>query len=305
MKQYLFILFSIRTFSLDGSQMNTSMLPNQKKIDHNLDQAMWDAIEKVRLREFEKLFVGNAIPDVNSMKNGWTALIRTASSRSAFIQAMARLLISYGADVNLSVSSVTPLIASIKSGEPEIAELLIAKGARLNEQDDEGKTALIYAASSPSSDWDFTNRIKPLIVAGADPNIQDDEGYTALMRLIQKNLSRDLDLIEYISGTEGRMIQLLVAAGANPYIQNELDEDKIAIDYAFSERREEVKKAIERGLKDWSQYWENQKLARREIENTLPPVLANIVGEYAYGKSPEDLPTNANNKNVFSRCIIS
>jgi uncharacterized protein len=59
----------------------------------------------------------------------------------------------------------------------QLVELLIAKGAAVNHQDDDGATALMYAARNGD-----TEAVNALLRNGAPVNLADNDGETALMK---------------------------------------------------------------------------------------------------------------------------
>lgn len=60
--------------------------------------------------------------------------------------------IEYGSDVNEARSGVTPLMLAARYNKVEILKLLLEKGARLNDKDDKGFTALKYAEISKAQE---------------------------------------------------------------------------------------------------------------------------------------------------------
>jgi ankyrin repeat protein len=88
-----------------------------------------------------------------------------------------KLLIANGADVNAKdKQGLTALHSATLNGHKDVAELLLAKGARIDEKDDEhGFTALHYAARFGNKDV-----AEFLIDKGADINAKDKEGRTPL-----------------------------------------------------------------------------------------------------------------------------
>ncbi len=87
------------------------------------------------------------------------------------------LLLSKGADVNLKdKNGRTPLHLAAESADGDIVELLLGKGAKVDEKDDEsGFTALHHAAR-----FGNTNAAEVLIARGADINAKDKQGHTPL-----------------------------------------------------------------------------------------------------------------------------
>ena len=75
------------------------------------------------------------------------------------------LLLEKGADVNIAKLNIndTPLMVASSNGDDYMTEKLIKAGARLNEDDYFGDTALMYAVNSPSI-------VKCLLNSGADVN---------------------------------------------------------------------------------------------------------------------------------------
>jgi ankyrin repeat protein len=90
-----------------------------------------------------------------------------------------RRLLEMGADVDArnKEHEEAAIILATKSGDPEMVELLIHKGAQVNARDDEGRTALFFAEVS-------SQVFASLIAAGADTKAKDYEGNTILMRKV-------------------------------------------------------------------------------------------------------------------------
>jgi len=79
----------------------------------------------------------------------------------------------------------TPLTQSRK---PEITELLIKYGARVNDQDEYGRTALMVSSVFDGYDENDNLNAKMLIKNGADINVKDNKGQTALyIAIVGKN----------------------------------------------------------------------------------------------------------------------
>ena len=60
--------------------------------------------------------------------------------------------IEYGADVNESSNGMTPLMIAARFNKVEIISLLISKGARVDDKDEKGFTALKYAELSKATE---------------------------------------------------------------------------------------------------------------------------------------------------------
>lgn len=117
------------------------------------------------------------------------------------------------------------------------AKMMIEGGANLDEKDKEGKTALIWAASSNLSAVAAT-----LLEAGADINAQDDKGNTAMAWASRKGRSLVFDtlvksgadlnlsnedsytpLTHAVAGNQQKMVSLLIEAGADTDVKDKKD----------------------------------------------------------------------------------
>jgi ankyrin repeat protein len=81
-----------------------------------------------------------------------------------------------GSSALISVEACTRHDDLIQS-RVQLVELLIAKGAAVNHQNDDGRTALMYAARNGD-----TQAVNALLRNGASVNIADNDGETALMK---------------------------------------------------------------------------------------------------------------------------
>jgi len=87
-------------------------------------------------------------------------------------------LVEAGADVNFTgLAKQTPLMVAAWYGDLEAASALIARGARVNDQDSVGETALIFAAQTSTD----AKMVRFLLDAKADVNMRTRRGNTALM----------------------------------------------------------------------------------------------------------------------------
>ena len=60
--------------------------------------------------------------------------------------------IEYGADVNQDSNGMTPLMVAARYNKVEIISLLISKGARVDDKDEKGFTAMKYAELSKATE---------------------------------------------------------------------------------------------------------------------------------------------------------
>ncbi len=80
----------------------------------------------------------------------------------------------------LSLPSFTPLMIAVSRGYKNMVNDLISQGADVNENNEQGETALMIAAA----DCDIPSTVQALIDAGAQINATDDFKNTALFRAV-------------------------------------------------------------------------------------------------------------------------
>ncbi len=102
-------------------------------------------------------------------------------------------LIRQGGDVNKANShnSYTPLFSACDWGSSEAAMLLINAGANLNFQAEFYPPPLFYAAKAG-----FTDVIELILHKGADVNQLDFDGHTALLHMLDINRTFPIDLLD-------------------------------------------------------------------------------------------------------------
>ena len=106
--------------------------------------------------------------------------LKTAAGRGN--QDVVRLLIGYGADVNMRDEfGVSALIAASLNGNETVVQLLLQNGAEVNMQDREHVSALIAASSSGHE-----TIVQLLLQNGAEVNMQDQEYSSALTAASRK-----------------------------------------------------------------------------------------------------------------------
>jgi ankyrin repeat protein len=156
---------------------------------------------------------------------GWTALsCATMNGKTDIVH----LLLEKGADLNQKQTSDTgePMsllnIASQKGFGPIIQEL-VTKGAKVDEKDSTGGTALFEAAAAGQ-----TEAVKILLEKGTNPNIQDKHGATALM----------------CAADQGHLdsVNLLLAKGADVNLQ--MEDTSTALMNAIKSGKKEILEAM-------------------------------------------------------------
>ncbi|HEY5936614.1 MAG TPA: ankyrin repeat domain-containing protein [Kofleriaceae bacterium] len=177
--------------------------------------ALWEAVEKRTLKAFQAAIDGGAdINAANPDDDDNTALLRIVKSKSGVMSktevAIAMWLIEKGADVTKANDiGETPLHMAAASGNLEVLEALVAKGATvtltrykatplfyclsthdkntklwdrllelgcgIEDRNESGDTPLLDAVSSHNP-----AAVKYLLAKGADKNVTDSKGLTPL-----------------------------------------------------------------------------------------------------------------------------
>ena len=125
--------------------------------------------------------------------DGFTALLYAITSDSDFALDILRFLIQKGADVNTrNLEEATPLMLASWNGYLDKVKFLIEQGADVDAQDENGGTALHYAASTdePSP----AQIVNTLLIAGASHQ-SNTSGLTPLLTACN---SRSVDVVEYL-----------------------------------------------------------------------------------------------------------
>lgn len=111
--------------------------------------------------------------------------------------------------------------------QPGISKYLIDSGARVDQIDETGKTALLFAAKQENIDI-----VRPLLAAGASVNHSDEYGNTALIALASNRPSP----------VQKAIAELLIANGAD--INKSNRKEKKAIDIARENGNSEMVKLL-------------------------------------------------------------
>ncbi|MEP6925170.1 MAG: ankyrin repeat domain-containing protein [Pyrinomonadaceae bacterium] len=145
---------------------------NAKEENSNGITALHAAIENGSVEVVRELLQAGAKPNARTASRRTPLMSLDGDAKPELVQ----LLLTYGARVNSTDDDKAGvLLNAVRNyAEPEVLEMLIQAGAKVDAADKEGKTALIEAASD-----DNLEAVKVLLGAGADPNLKNAGGETA------------------------------------------------------------------------------------------------------------------------------
>ncbi|MSO21362.1 MAG: ankyrin repeat domain-containing protein [Acidobacteria bacterium] len=201
----------------------------------------WDvsvAIDDTGADSTNRPNVSGTHPDPYSSKGGFTPLMFAAQQGNL---RTSELLVKAGADVNASAPDGTPLIIATASGHDEVARFLIEHGARPNEVDSYGVSALHYAIWEgflsigdgrplPTDvTWFRPNLpgvVQALLAHGADSNIRVTTGFPPYdfpqlrrignFQIPQLNHAGITPFLLASASADVSIMRMLLAAGADP-----------------------------------------------------------------------------------------
>ncbi|MGH9318650.1 MAG: ankyrin repeat domain-containing protein [Vicinamibacteria bacterium] len=127
--------------------------------------------------------------------------------------------------VFVAIAPGQELVAAARAGENARVSALLAAGAPVDSQDEEGSTALMVAALR-----DDEQMIEALLSAGADPNLRNSRGETALL---------------LTAGRSPGIVRALLASGAGVNLKD--NEGQTPLIAAASSRPESVRLLLESG----------------------------------------------------------
>ena len=150
--------------------------------------AVSNAIDNNDLDELKRLLsIDSSI--IDKKYKGDTSIMK--ASRQCSDPNIIQLLIEKGANINdkeiRDTIDQTPLIVAAQGGCKEIVEILLQAGANIEHRNDQGETALISAAQEGHKEI-----VQILLDAGANVNQENADGETALELAIKLRHKKDL-----------------------------------------------------------------------------------------------------------------
>jgi hypothetical protein len=133
---------------------------------------LYYAIERPDAGALRALLAGGARADSGAL--GYAARTGKIDAAQALIAAGAPVREPYVRRAPLPVQGTTPLHEAVRSGDPEVAALLIARGADVNAIPAFGSTALTTAVLSDNADM-----VRLLVDHGANPGLKNLDGVSA------------------------------------------------------------------------------------------------------------------------------
>ena len=150
--------------------------------------------------------------------NARTSIVETPPATSGNLQGIGR---AQNREKPVPQGAMTPLLYAARDGRTEIARMLLAAGAKVNQAEANGESPLLVAINNGQ-----TELAQVLLEQGADPNATDGFGRAPLWSAVDY---RNLDAAEG-SGTNGvnrelvlPLIRALLDRGANPNVQTKVE----------------------------------------------------------------------------------
>ncbi len=117
----------------------------------------------------------------------------------------------------------TALMLAAGCGNASVLGLLLNRGARVDEVDQDGRSALSYAAYNSQ-----TGSAEALLAVSASPNLRDHKGMTPC--LVACGIGHELTLLALLENVGAHLISMLIVIqGGDPTLKNNKGEDGAAL----------------------------------------------------------------------------
>lgn len=231
--------------------------------------ALMLAAQNGDLAELKRLIKSSAKIDETDT-DGKTALFYAILNDEIYA---AQILIAANVNVNhVANGKATPLMTAARFGRDQIIPLLLRAGAKINEQDKFGKTALMWATEA---DIETVNEI---LKGKPNLHLKDEKGETAIVQAIQRGNFNAKEVVAALlknganpndsdanknntiriaaKTKQENLFFLLLKAGANPYQKGDFGFDTFTELYNYA-----------------SDIEESNRIYKLVYENTLPKYL--------------------------------
>jgi len=159
-------------------------------------------------------------PDLINAERGDDAPLYAAAGKGQL--RVAGFLLDHGANIE-GANHHVPLLAAARNGNRAMVELLLSRGADVNAKENDGSTALHYAAGRG-----FQSVAEVLLANKADVNSPDNDGKSPLHLAVRNG--------------QKQIVQMLLTAGANPNGQD--NAGRTPLSYAAGSGSVETVKAL-------------------------------------------------------------
>ena len=180
----------------------------QHEISESWNRSIHPLINAMRSGCIEMMYlISRNLRDINDLISGrYTPLLHAVFSTDI---RYVRLILLLGADINKpGLNGISPLIAS--SFNSKMCSFLLSQNANINQQDDDGNTALHLAAYNKQ-----TESVKILINAEVDVKIRNKDGLTPLIAAsVSMNHRIVMDLCELTEYSQLEKIEALEVLSA-------------------------------------------------------------------------------------------
>jgi ankyrin repeat protein len=189
-----------------GSDIKARDQNNQTALHYSVANIMTEAGGFIARTEVVRFLLDNGAEPNAREDRGQTALMNIAQTSRTPIE-LFQTLIEKGTDINLANNDgITALMFAAAEGRSDAVQLLLEKGASLNAKDNQGRTAIVHAVESGQSE------ITELLAnKGADLSLTPFKTEAELKASLHKSM-----LVRAVSDGNAEKVKELLAAHVDP-----------------------------------------------------------------------------------------